>query len=332
MNIKIFMNSANSNLERSILRSFGVGVSNYYQFTSNPLPIETQYRIGRWTTSTRPSNSVDFEYTEGYVPCDVAVFFGSWKPREKGHHVTRNSIAYNAKKFICIETPLLNRSTIDTNQYWRVGINGFLNQDAVWPIVPKTMLTERLKNFGVHWQGWNNDQDGHVLVALQLPGDASLRGADINAWALDVVNTVRSKTQRPIVIRSHPLASVRAFEDHWELAKKIMFNKIQNVSFSDGAERTWAKDLEGAYCTVTYSSGLAVDSIIAGIPTVACDPGNFAWAFSTRFVDEIEDIQMPGADVVVPWLEHLSGIQWSQQEMRLGQTWQYLIPAFESMQ
>lgn len=324
MNVKIFMNSANSNLERDILCAFGHGVENHF-------PTYNINRIAKWFSNQRPENSVDFEYTEGYVPCDIAVFFGSWKPREKGHHVTRNSVALNAKKFICIETPLLNRSTDRVNKYWRIGVNGFLSRDAYWPIVEKETAAARLENFGIKWTKWNNNPFGHIVIAMQLPGDASLRGADINAWAYDVVTTIRSVSNRPIVIRTHPLTSVRAFEDQWELAKKIMFGELKDVTFSNGSERTWADDLKNAYCTVTYTSGLAIDSIIAGIPTIACDPGNFAWGISSKFPEEVEKLQKADPLIVQEWLEQLSVCQWSIAEMRSGEAWTNILTAVEQM-
>jgi hypothetical protein len=108
-----------------------------------------------------------------------------------------------------------------------------------------------------------------------LPGDASLRGADINDWALRTILDIRQNTSRFVVVRNHPLSSQRAFADHEELARKLLLAGVQNIRFSDGAEVPWSDDLRNAYCTVTYTSGLAIDSVVAGIPTIAYDTGNF---------------------------------------------------------
>jgi hypothetical protein len=171
---------------------------------------------------------------------------------------------------------------------------------------------KRLETLDVQWAGWRNNPDGHILVALQLPGDASLRGADINDWALRTILDIRQNTGRFVVVRNHPLSSQRAFADHEELARKLLLAGVQNIRFSDGAEVPWSDDLQNAYCTVTYTSGLAIDSVVAGIPTVAYDPGNFAWSISSHSAGEINEVKMVSNDKVSAWLKKLAGCQWSQ--------------------
>ena len=332
MNVKIFMATANSAQERDTLRDFGQGVETWLkEYRPEPDGPESQVRIGRWTDLNRPKHSVEYDYSEGYQPCDFAVMYGSWKPREKGHHVVRNSIVSSAKHFICIETPLLNRRTDVQNQYHRVGINGFLNQSAHWPVLDCDHAQHQLKELNIKWSGWKNNTDGHVLVALQLPGDASLRGADINEWTLKTIKTIRSTTTRPIVIRSHPLISDRGFESLAPLVVQLMKDNVPNITFSDGATTSWADDLSGAYCTVTYTSGMAIDSVLAGIPTVACDAGNFAWSISTHHLDEINSIQQADAKTINDWLAQLAMCQWNAQQMRSGLAWQHLMSTLETM-
>jgi hypothetical protein len=329
MHIKIFMASANSVQERELLKDFAAGVESWISDNSSE---EQQFdnvtRIGRWAAAdiNAATEHLSYEYAENYKECDVAVFFGSWKPREKGSHQTRTAVAVNAKKFICIETPLLNRLTSRENQYWRTGVNGFLNLDAQWPTLDAEDADQRLAELGIEWSGWNSDPDGHILVALQLPGDASLRGIDINEWAYRTILDIRKKTDRFIIVRNHPLVSLRAFGDHEELARKLLLDGIQNIKFSDGQIVPWVEDLEDAYCTVTYTSGLAIDSVLSGIPTVACDAGNFAWGISSRLIRDIDYVKMASDKEVQQWLRNLVACQWSSEEMRDGSAWQHLLP------
>jgi hypothetical protein len=333
MNIKIFMATATTSEERDTLRYFGQGVEKWVNENISDADKENlpTVRIGRWTALNRPTHSVEYEYNEGYVPCDIAVMFGSWKPREKGHHVVRSSVAGSAKTFICIETPLLSRRTDTTNQYYRIGINGFLNQSAYWPEPESVHANSQLSRLGIKWTGWDSNPKGHVLLALQLPGDASLRGIDINEWALRSIRSIRVWTDRPITIRSHPLISDRGFEHHIPLLAQAMKENISNITWSDGAVVPWATDLKGAYCTVTYTSGLAIDSVLAGIPTVACDPGNFAWDISTQSLDEIESLKFANDHVINEWLAQLAMCQWNYKQMRSGQAWQHLMSTLETI-
>ena len=328
MHIKIFMSSANNVQERQILKDFGIGIEKWIRENSNQeLNFKNITRIGRWNDIDLVKNNLlSYEYSEYYTECDVAVIFGSWKPREKGSHITRNSVVTGAKKFICIETPLLTRKTDTVNTHWRVGVGGFLNQSADWPKLSKEEAVLRLKNLQVSWSGWKHDPDGHILLALQLPGDASLRGIDINEWGVATVNGIRQYTDRPITIRNHPLMSNRSFNGLENLLEKLLLSDIENIRFSDGSSVPWKKDLKNAYCTVTYTSGLAIDSVIAGIPTIACDPGNFAWGISSNDISDIDQLKLANEKEIQTWLENLSGCQWSSVEMRSGVAWQHLLP------
>jgi hypothetical protein len=333
MKVKIFMSSANSMAERDILMAFGEGVERWVsQRVDDRYQQLNITRIGRWENfDIKNQYELDYEYGEAYRDCDVAVIFGSWKPREKGSHATRNSVAANAKRFVVIETPLLNRRTDIENTMWRVGVNGYLNRDALWPQLTPEHSAQRLTDLGISWNGWTNNADGHIVVALQLPGDASLRGADINDWAYRTVKTLRERSNRAIVIRNHPLCSQRAFGDHEALARRLLLDGVQNLRFSDGQIVPWSQDLAGAYCTVTYSSGMAIDSVLRGIPTITCDAGNFAWGFSTQKPKQVEKLERADAAVIQEWLRHLAGCQWSVDEMQTGTAWQYLVPVIESV-
>jgi hypothetical protein len=329
MHIKIFMASANNTQERDLLKDFAAGVESWIaDNTSEEQQFDNVTKIGRWAAAdiNTAVDYLSYEYAENYKECDVAVFFGSWKPREKGSHQTRTAVAANAKKFICIETPLLNRSTSRENQYWRTGVNGFLNLDAQWPTLDTEDADHRLDELGIEWAGWDSDPDGHILVALQLPGDASLRGCDINDWAYRTIVDIRKQTDRFIVVRNHPLANQRAFGDHEELARKLLLEGIQNIKFSDGQLVSWIEDLKDTYCTVTYTSGLAIDSVLSGVPTIACDAGNFAWGISSRLIRDINNVKMASDDQVQQWLRNLVACQWSKEEMQNGIAWQHLLP------
>jgi hypothetical protein len=309
MNIKIFMQTAHNISEHNVLMHAGAGLQSWLD--ANPIDEVT--------------HQLDYEYSDSYVACDLAVFIGSWKPREKGHHAIRSSIAQNAKQFICVETALLGRKTTEANTHYRIGINGFLNNAATWPYYDPAAGQERLQQLEIEWQGWNCNQDGHILLALQLPSDASLRGADINEWALETVRTIRKVSDRPIVIRSHPMISDRGLLNYSPLAMVLLSEQLYNVTYSDGSTKSWAEDLAGAYCTVTFSSGLAIDSVVSGVPTIACDPGNFAFNISSNFAEDINLLKFAEDTEIEDWLQQLALNQWTIDEMRTVETWaQYL--------
>jgi hypothetical protein len=324
MKINIFMATAGDHWEKEVLKNMGEGIQTWINNQGrHQYPLQG-VRLGRWAQYKVPAelDLLEYIYAESWEPCDVAIMFGSWKLREKGTHITRSQIATQARRFLCIETALLGRRTDQENSHYRVGVNGYLNQDAEWPEFDAQVGNTRLARLGLSWPGWQNDPDGHVVVCLQLPGDASLRGADINDWAWRTINQIRSVSDRPITVRCHPLVSARAFESHLELVTQVTLEQIANVSFSDGAQQPWSEDISGAWCTVTYTSGMAIDSVLAGVPTIACDAGNFAWPISSHDPRCVLDLKHESDHRVLEWLQQLAQCQWNQDEMRSGEAWQ----------
>lgn len=306
MIVKVFLNSAGQYYQHEMLTKFAEGIKKRNQ-----------------------EIDVELDLSDEYSHCDIAVMFGSWKDREKGHHITRSSVAQRARCFIIIETPLLGRQVWEENSQWRVGVNGFLNNQGIF--VKKSMKAKTLGvrynklNLG-NFSGWQNDKDGHILIMLQLPGDASLRRANIYEWARDVISQIRRRTNKRIIVRPHPLANTKDGDQFFEFYYKIMQMGYQNIHFSDSKAVPLKQDLTKAYCSISFSSGSAVDSILNGIPTIACDPGNFAWEISARYPDQIDDLIKVSNSTVEQWLWDLAWHQWSVQEMKTGECWEHIYP------
>lgn len=301
MNIKIFLDSAFEFHEKEVLQKFYDGVK---QFSTSEFVVELD--IGRV-----------------YSPCDVGVIFGSWKPKEREHHAIRNSVADLSPNFIVVETPLLNRKVHESNNYYRVGINGFLNNQGIFHHGNHT--GDRANRLDCNWKGWK-DNGNEILLFLQLPGDASLRGNNIYHWALYTIKEIRRKSNRPIKVRTHPKHNIKDSDEIYKLISDIILNKIEGVSFSFGKDTPLVDDLKSAYCTVTFTSGSAIDSIMNGIPTIACDPGNFAYQISSNYIEEIENVKKVPAGEVQSWINNLAYSQWTVSEMQNGDVWRHLYP------
>jgi len=317
--IKVFMSTASTYAEREILKKFAQGIK-----ASEGLEQDVNYT----TSLNTPSNTsvaVEYTFSEVYTPCDLAIMFGSWKADRKGHHLVRLSVAKNAEAFLVIETPLLNRLTDSLNTEWRVGYNGFLSGEAGFPQLGETEAKQRMLEKEVTVPDWNYNEKGHIVLALQLPGDASLHGDDIMDWAYNTMMSIREYSDRKIILRTHPLMSDRGYQAHlFHLLGRLTFSKFKNYTLSLGNERSWSKDLENAYCTVTYSSGLAIDSIMNGVPTIACDSANFAYKISSQLIEEIENLKIAPELTKQKWLQNLVALQYSEDEMVSGLAWEYI--------
>lgn len=327
MHIKIFMNTAISDYERQVLRGMYEGILKHEM----PNDEKRNQELKSIAKSFGRKRKVELDYEEEYKPCDVAVFVGSWKPdRNRTWHETRTSIKRKAKTFVILETPLLGRSITDQHSYFRVGINGFLNRSAHWG-EEKSYPDDRLKKLNLSFNGWqeNNDPESPIVVALQLQGDASLRNNDINDWCIRTINELRKYTTRPIEIRTHPAISEKGMANHDELFKYFCFNKIDNLTFVDGKKVSWDEQLENCYCVVSYTSGLAIDAVLKGIPVIACDEGSFAYSIGERHIENINNLNLATDKDVKQWLNNLAYCQWTPEEMKSGHVWSVLKPTIE---
>jgi hypothetical protein len=301
MLVKVFLETAGNFEEREILTKFYNGIVN----------------------AANSNTQASLDLYNSYSPCDVGVILGSWKPRDKTHHNVRNDIVENVSTFIVIETPLLGRVVNQQNTQHRIGINGFLNQSGIFN--HGNHKDSRVKKLGIEWNGWKHDPNGHILLMLQLPGDASLRGINLYEWVDYAINKIRLATDRPIVIRTHPAHGIKSSDEFHSLVSSVALSNLKsNVSFSIGRHKSFEDDISGAYCSVAYSSGSSIDSVLHGIPTVAVDPGNFAWDISTNYLDEIETVKLATQDEINQWLNNLSYSQWSPEEMYDGTAWKHL--------
>lgn len=309
MLVNVFLESAGNYEERELLLKF-------YEGVSKVIPPVLSF-------DSPTENGTYLDINHHYTTCDVAVMIGSWKPRDRDHHATRNSIVENSKCFVVVETPLLNRVMGKTSTHHRIGVNGFLNNHGTFHLGNHNSSRKELLN--IQWNGWRNDPNGNILLMLQLPGDASLRGISTYDWAVKTVQRIRNYSQRKIIIRTHPSHNPKDTDEYYKFAYDLMINHT-GVSFSFGNAKTVQEELKTAYCTVAYTSGSAIDSILAGVPVLAVDPGNFAFDISSHYVEEIENLKLADTAVVNQWINNLSFSQWSIEEMQNGEAITHLLP------
>ena len=103
--------------------------------------------------------------------------------------------------------------------------------------------------------------------------------------------------------------------------------KIKNVGWRDNDNRNLAQrvpiqeDLNDCWCTVTYTSGSAVDSVLHGVPNIALGTGNMARPVSGHSLSEIEN---PYKGDKTDWLNKIAHCQWSIKEFESGECWQHV--------
>ena len=293
----------------------------------------------------------------GYAECDIAVFWGLPKEeRTLGRslndvHQLRNEIfAKHGGPSVIVEAPLMGRMVrirrerswlmkrlIPRTSKWgrffspasaqmdeayseyRLGVGGALADDgglALSPFCPDrwVKLRERLNMPDIRPY---RKAGRHILVVGQVPGDASLRGQEIYEWILNTCECLRRTTDMPIVVRLHPLARLPQ-------ALEVQQMLLQLGVSLDDASRPISSALQNAWAMVTYSSGAAIDSLLAGVPAISTSPASFAWEVTDH---DLACIIQPTEFEREPWLEKLAAAQWSGEELENGAIWDPVLKA-----
>ncbi len=277
-----------------------------------------------------------------YKPCDIAVMYGLPNPpRTSPQGRLRNAIHREHRgPVIVVESSIVGRAFLPRKQtlmrrllrrparpqqhhpYFRVGVGGALGDDADFgahnsPSDRWQMMREQL---GIDVRPYRSEGD-HILVVGQVAKDASLRGMDITWWLIDTVNKIRRVSARPVVVRFHP--SMKASDGS---AVRSNLAEVEKVSFSPPG-RQMRHDLDNAWCCVTYSSGAAIDALIAGVPPICMSPASLGYNICSR---NLEDVAYPLLPRREQFFNDLAYSQWSLDEIANGTAWTHIWPTVMS--
>ncbi|OJV54753.1 MAG: hypothetical protein BGO36_03745 [Burkholderiales bacterium 68-10] len=276
-----------------------------------------------------------------YQPCDVAIMYGLANPQRRSlQGQLRNSIYREHKgPIVVVESSLLGRSfrpavpnwvaalrrrplrPRQVHPYFRVALDGALGDDADFCATgsPPDRWDAQRRELGIKVAPYRR-RGRHVLILGQVGRDASLRGLDIARWLGETARQVRQRTSRPIVVRLHPSMRwrdrVRAIAECSEVAD-LTISPVEN-SFS--------ADIGDAWTCVTYSSGGAVDALLAGVPPICLSSANLAYQLCSQSLDDIEAPLEPDRQ---QFLCDLAYSQWTPREIVSGAAWRHLLPAIQ---
>lgn len=276
--------------------------------------------LHKFTRGVNTSGDSAIEQHGFYESCDVAVIFGSWKDRDTTWHNTKRDVVSKAKKFICIETPLVGRGEVKDvgdDTWYRVGVNGFLADTGNFNNKrrPSDRWEKVQKELNVEMKPYREDGK-FILLTLQVPGDASLRGTVIEDWAYETSHKIRKYTNRPILIRTPQVMKTFNLDRLYQIR-----DELPDIDYQIGEKKNLIPTLEQAWATITYSSGMGIDSYINGVPSFTMDKGNFAYCLGNTSLRNIESPKLPKRD---QWINNLCYAQWNEEEMLSGECWQHI--------
>jgi hypothetical protein len=166
--------------------------------------------------------------------------------------------------------------------YYRITKNAYQWQGP-WEATPERF--ERLKLTIAPWRKTGR----HIVVAPQSPRFMELFGVPVDAWVADVTRRLRAHTDREIRVRT-------------KLSKDPV-----------------AVDLRDAWATVTFSSVVALDGLLVGVPAFVLGEPSAAYAFGSPRLEDIERPNYPDNREALLWT--LADHQFTLDDIKRGRAW-----------
>ena len=160
------------------------------------------------------------------------------------------------------------------------------------------------KYFSDVMKPWQQGIGDYALVMGQVPGDSSIEGINIDDWYAEAAASLKGDWAYPVMFRPHPVAVER--------------NQVSDVYGTTLSVGSLADALAGAACVATWNSNTAVDAVLAGIPTIACDKGSMAWDVAAQDWDHCAQ---PDRN---QWVANLAYTSWLEKEIADGSAWEHL--------
>jgi hypothetical protein len=188
------------------------------------------------------------------------------------------------------------------------------------------------KDQNIEIKDWHTNTDGNVLVIMQRPGDSSLKNLlekykTYENFVTTTIKNIRKNTNKPIVIRMHPLRQDRQHAIFNKLnLKGIHISKNMHGSGllegGDGLQ----KDFDDAWCVVGFNSNALTESVCEGIPTFSLCPSSMAWECSNT---DLSNIDSPRYFDRQQWLNNLGYCQWREDEIAQGAPYYHLMKIYD---
>jgi len=144
-------------------------------------------------------------------------------------------------------------------------------------------------------QPWKDWESGDITIFGQMPTDKAIRGHDLPAWIRQAQSVLPDA-----IFREHPMCVP---SKHW----------ADMESFEDCLART--------SLAVTFTSTAGSETVIAGIPTIACHEGSLAYPVCSHSLSDA-----PVAPCRAEWIHSLS---WRHQYVGEAATTEFILSGYD---
>ena len=264
--------------------------------------------------------------TFDYETCDVAVIQGWQHERGKSapHLALRQKIidtqAMHKKYTITGDSNLFlyaNKSN-HPHHYLRYSFNGIFPTTGIYcdNIVDPKRWQQISRDCDIKLEKYKR-KGKNIVICLQRNGGWSMKGLDVQSWAIKTIGQIRLHTDRPIVLRPHPGDS-KAMS---YLGPRL--SRLTNKGVYISAQGTHLEnDLAKAWAVVNHNSSSIVGPVIQGYHAFITDPTD---SQCKEIADtDFSNIENPKHFDRQQWLERISMFHWKFSELQNGACWRHM--------
>tara|TARA_A100001011_G_scaffold396858_1_gene496119 strand:- start:3924 stop:4880 length:957 start_codon:yes stop_codon:yes gene_type:complete len=310
MKVGIFLKTTGPGEKQRVLLDFAKGVE---KVKSDQLLVSSKYE---------------------YADCDIAVIFGFFGKNRGNTQNFRKTIydTHTARKKHCIfieADPLKYAGKIIAERssspvmYFKLpyksvyyGDSEYFNKNC--PPDRWNSMCERKKANVLPYR----DKGEHILICMNRGiGEGSrswsTKGVDTDPWLFKKISQIRKVTNRPIVVRFHPM--FRKSKMKHKMSNKVLkFTKDIRVSGIDG-KTSLIDDCVNAHAAVVYNTSACVIPLIKGIPLFTDKKDCMAYPIANHNIEKF--IEKPKLIDRTQWFYDLAYCLWCKEDMSNGTFW-----------
>jgi hypothetical protein len=213
---------------------------------------------------------------------------------------------------------LYNDST-NPHGYLRYSFNGIFPQTGIYcDTNPNPARWNQIsKDKNIKLEKYKSTGD-NILIMLQRNKGWSMKGLDVQQWALSTIRKIRKYSDRPILVRAHPGDKLAK---HYLDPRNTIIKNIPGVHISP-IGTPLAHDLQNTWAVINHNSSAIVGPLIKGYNcfTTDAESSQCAEVVNTNF----SMIESPQQFDRQSWLERISMFHWKFSELEDGTCWRHM--------
>jgi predicted small metal-binding protein len=218
------------------------------------------------------------------------------------------------KRVLMFDKALIRRLGNERQGHFRVGMDG---------ASPLKYMMRTIKNFE-RWERLRIEiqprQDLERKASIVYCG-SSQKYCDF--YGLGDANDYAEKVFKDIQEHVRKSHFVYRPKPSWQGARMI-----EGTRFS-GADENLIRLLKSALVLVTHGSAASVEAIISGVPVISLGPSP-AWPVANHALEDIRNLFFASDNARFQWASSVAWCQWTADELRSGEAWQFLKGELEA--